>query len=134
MNTRIGWWWLLAAIVCLAEANSEGADVYTITSKTKKGETKTYDLTFGGSKTTARHVAFCPTNKKFVYLTWEYHKEKAPKPVLHIWDHRTGKTIPLYRFPGCKDPLPAIPSATDIKVCPFTGDTRLQIKRTGFDD
>ncbi len=41
---------------------------------------------------------------------------------MKVWDHRTGETIPLYRFPDTRNPLPVIPSIKALKVCPITGD------------
>jgi len=41
---------------------------------------------------------------------------------MKVWDHRTGETIPLYRFPDTRNPLPVIPSIKAMKVCPFTND------------
>jgi hypothetical protein len=121
---------LLGAVVAICEA----ASIYRITSKTKDGETKQYKVTFGPTKVTNRLVAFCPKNKKFVYLIWKDKTEKAPEPVSSIWDHRTGETVPLYKFPDSPHPLPAIARAEDIKVCPFTGDTKLKVERIGFAD
>jgi hypothetical protein len=43
-----------------------------------------------------------------------------------VWDHRTGETIPLYRFPDAKNPLPVIPSIEAMKVCPLTGDKNFE--------
>jgi hypothetical protein len=113
---------------------SSGAEIYEITSTRKDGKKLKYQVTFGGSKTHNRLTAFCPKNKKFVYLVWEASVKPEPKPVSSIWDPRSGETIPLYRFPGSPYPLPAINDISDMKVCPFTGDKKFKKKITKFDD
>jgi hypothetical protein len=54
-------------------------------------------------------------------LTWS-RNDKPPTPARKLWDYRTGETIPLYRFPKVKNPLPVIPSIEAMKACPFTND------------
>ena len=76
-----------------------------------------------------QHTAYDPASKEFVYLKW-MRGEAAPKPVASIWDHRTGETIALYKFPGVKSPLPVIPSIDAMKVCPKTGDKNFKHKAT----
>jgi len=48
---------------------------------------------------------------------------------MKFWDHGTGETISLYKFPHAKHPLPVIPSIKAMKFCPFTGDKNLKAER-----
>jgi hypothetical protein len=111
----------------------QGAEVYRITSTDGK-KTHTYELKFGGSSTHNILLAFCPKKKAFVSLAWHRTLDKAPEVAATIWDSHTGRTLKLYRFPGCADPLPVIDDIQDLKVCPFTGDKNLKAKRIGFAD
>lgn len=99
---------------------------YEVTSK-KGDKTITYNVKFGGGKLFGQHTAFDPVSKSFVYLSWRRNVE-APKPVASIWDHETGRTIKLYKFPDVKLPLPVIPSIKAMKVCPMTGDHNFKAK------
>ena len=99
---------------------------YEITS-VKGGETVTYMVNFGGGFLFEQHTAYDPVSKKFVYLQWP-RDSQAPKPVGTIWDHQTGQTLDLYKFPGVKHPLPVIPSIKAMKVCPLTGDRNFKAK------
>jgi hypothetical protein len=65
-----------------------------------------------------------------VYLTWKTG-EATPEPVATIWDHKTGETVKLYKFPDAEHPLPVIPSLKDMKVCPMTGDKEFTSMRVG---
>jgi hypothetical protein len=111
----------VAAVVALALTAGIGSagTTYQITSSNGK-ETRTYEVSFGGGKLFERLTAFDPKSKQFVYLSFR-RGSPAPEPVGAIWDHRTGETLPLYRFPGVDQPLPVIPSIDDLRVCPFTG-------------
>ena len=111
---------------------SDGGEIYRITSTDGKKGTS-YEISFGGGKSIERLTAFCPKQKKFVYLSWD-RDQKAPTPASTIWDHRTGEIIQLYKFTDCIDLLPIIPNVNAMKVCPFTGDTKFKVKRTGFYD
>ena len=71
----------------------------------------TYEVRFGGGKLMDLFTAFDPETKKFVYLQWKRSDEK-PAPAMQVWDHRTGETIPLYRFPDAKHPLPVSSSSS----------------------
>lgn len=94
----------------------------------------TYDVNFGGGKLFDQYTAFDPVTKKFVYLSWMSRPlggkkaESPPKPAFSIWNHETGKTIDLYKFPDAEHPLPVIPSIKELKVCPMTGDTDFKAK------
>lgn len=101
-------------------------NVYQVTSRDGEKEI-TYEVRFGGGKLREQFTAFDPASKKFVHLTWD-RNGKPPIPVMKIWDHRTGETIPLYDFPDSKNPLPVIPSIEAMKVCPFTGDKNFKAK------
>src|SRR5260370_40783220 len=118
---------LVLAFVLVLVTDACAGTKYRITSGQGEKEV-TYDVNFGGGKAFGRYTAFDPDTKKFVYLDWE-DKADAPKPVPVIWDHRTGETIPLYKFPGAANPLPRIPSINDRKVCPYTGDNNFEQKR-----
>ena len=111
---------------------SSGGEIYRITSSSGF-KNISYEVHFGGGKSSGKWTAFCPTKKEFVYLSWPLDKN-PPQPVAQIWDHRTGETIKLYRFPDSPDPLPVIDDVRAIKVCPFTGDRNFKITREGFYD
>jgi hypothetical protein len=118
---------LCVAVGFLASARLASAgNVYQVTSQSGE-KTITYEVTFGGGKLVDRLTAFDPETKKFVYLRWR-RSDKAPTPAMKVWDHRTGETIPLYKFPGAKHPLPVIPSLKAMKVCPLTGDKNFKAK------
>ena len=99
---------------------------YEVTSK-EGDKTITYMVNFGGGKLFEQHTAYDPVSKSFVYLSWPRNRE-APKPVSSIWDHETGRTIHLYKFPKVKHPLPVIPSIEAMKVCPKSGDRNFKSK------
>jgi hypothetical protein len=109
------------------------ANIYQITS-TDGRKTIKYEVHFGGSLDHNIWTAFCPKSQKFVYLSWLRGKQKPPQVAATIWDHQTGRTIKLYRFPNCRDPLPVIDSIADLKVCPFTGDKKFKLVRTRIAD
>jgi len=111
---------MLWHVPCPATASN----IYRVTSKAG-GRTITYEVSFGGGKLFDRFTAFDPKSRKFVYLDWK-RSGKPPQPAARIWDHRTGESISLYRFPGVAQPLPIIPSLESMKVCPFTGDRHFQ--------
>jgi len=67
---------------------------------------------------------------ELVYLTWKTG-EATPEPVATIWDHKTGETVRLYKFPDAEHPLPVIPSLKDMKVCPMTRDKEFTSMRVG---
>ncbi len=106
-------------LVLLASSALAGTG-YEVTS-TDGEKTVTYMVMFGGGMRSQRHTAYDPASKTFVYLSWP-RGEQEPKPVCSIWDHQTGRTVPLYQFPKAKHPLPVIPSIDAMKVCPKTGD------------
>jgi hypothetical protein len=120
---------LLAVLVLAVVADATAGTKWRITSKEGDKEA-TYDVNFGGGKAFGRYTAFDPDTKKFVYLDWE-DRANPPKPAAVIYDHRTGETVPLYKFPGAANPLPRIPSIDELKVCPYTGDKNFQKKRIG---
>ena len=101
-------------------------NIYQVTSK-DGDKTITYEVRFGGGKLMDQYTGFDPETKKFVYLQWKRGDEK-PAPAMKVWDHRTGETILLYKFPEAKNPLPVIPSIDDMKVCPFTNDKKFKAK------
>ncbi len=118
MNARA----LLLALIGLAciTLPALAGNVYQVTSR--QGDKRvSYEVRFGGGKLNDQLTAFDPETKKFVYLSWK-RSDARPAPAMQIWDHRTGETIPLYRFPDAKYPLPVIPSLEEMKVCPLTGD------------
>jgi hypothetical protein len=119
---------LVSAFVALAftAGNASAGTTYQITSSTG-GDTRMFEVSFGGGKAFERLTAFDPKSKKFVYLDFR-RDSPAPKPAGTIWDHRTGETLLLYKFPGVDQPLPLIPSIDDLKVCPFTGAKDLKTK------
>ena len=114
---------LLAVITNTAFAGTG----YEVTAKDGDEET-TYMVNFGGGMFFDQYTAFDPASKKFVYLSWrsrpmnDEEPEDPPKPVCSIWNHETGETIDLYKFPNVEHPLPVIPSIEKMKVCPITGD------------
>lgn len=98
------------------------------------GKTKTqYRVRFGGGKLFEMRTGFDPKTKQFVYLEWKRGTE-APAHVAVIWDHRTGETIKLYKFPGVDQPLPVIPSLAEMKVCPLTGDKNYKVGKEAIVD
>jgi hypothetical protein len=101
-------------------------NLYKVTSQ-DGDKTLTYEFRFGGGKLMDQFTAFDPETKKFVYLHWKRSDEK-PAPAMKMWDHRTGETILLYRFPDARNPLPVIPSIDTMRVCPLTGDKNFKAK------
>jgi hypothetical protein len=116
------------AILLLANIAYAGT-IYEVTA-TNGNEKVTYQVKFGGGKAVSQRTAFDPKTKKFVYLTWK-RSEPAPEPAATIWDHKTGETIKLFKFPNAENPLPIIPSIKDMKVCPLTDDKTFTFKRVG---
>ena len=108
---------LLVGITTMASAGTG----YEVTATNADGETVTYMVNFGGGMMFQQYTAWDPASEKFVHLSWG-RQEEAPKPAGKIWDHETGRTIPLYKFPKVEQPLPVIPSIDAMKVCPKTGD------------
>lgn len=106
--------------VVIGVSSASAGNVYQVTSRDGE-KTITYEVRFGGGRLMDQLTAFDPETKKFVYLQWKRSGEK-PAPAMKVWDHRTGETIPLYRFPDARNPLPVIPSIKAMKVCPITGD------------
>lgn len=117
---------LIVSGFALLATSAQGGTVYKVTSVDGEKTIK-YEVTFGGGRLFEQMTAFDPVAKKFVYLKWN-RSDARPKPASHIWDHNTGKTVPLYTFPGAKHPLPEIPSIMAMKVCPKTGDTDFKAK------
>ena len=119
---------LLFAVVGLLAGTMPAlaGNIYKVTSQ-DGDKTVTYEVRFGGGKLMDQFTAFDPETKKFVYLQWKRDGEK-PAPAMKVWDHRTGETILLYRFPDAKNPLPVIPSIDAMKVCPLTGDKNFKAK------
>jgi hypothetical protein len=119
---------LLFAVVGLLTGTTPtlAGNIYKVTSN-DGGKTVTYEVRFGGGKLMDQFTAFDPETKKFVYLQWKRSDER-PAPAMKVWDYRTGQTIPLYRFPDAKNPLPVIPSIDAMKVCPLTGDENFKAK------
>jgi hypothetical protein len=122
---------LLAAglLALIAATSALAGTIYEVTATDGK-EKVTYRVKFGGGKAVGQWTAFDPKSKKFVYLQWK-SGETPPEPVATIWDHRTGETVKLYKFPDAEHPLPVIPSIKDMKVCPLTGDKEYTSKRVG---
>jgi hypothetical protein len=120
-------------LVLLSAMFAAAGETFEITSTDGKKTIK-YEVTFGGGFDHEVWTAFCPRSQKFVRVGWLRGKEKPPQVAATIWDHQTGRTINLYRFPGCPDPLPVIDSIQAMKVCPFTGDKNFKAKRVGFAD
>lgn len=116
---------LLAALVACSAASA--GTIYKIHAKSGDKDV-TYEVRFGGGRINDHMTAFDPKSKKFVYLRWP-RKGAAPVPAGEIFDHRTGETVKLYKFPGVESPLPAIPSVADMKVCPVTGDKAFKAER-----
>jgi hypothetical protein len=108
------------ALSTAVTAPAPAGQVYRVTT-TQGREPTTYEVKFGGGKLFEQWTAFDPASRTFVYLTWPRGREQ-PKPAGSIWDHRTGATINLYKFPGVEQPLPVIPSVEELKVWPLTGD------------
>lgn len=110
---------LVVGLLCTAATASAGM-IYKVQSR-NGDQQLTYEVRFGGGKLEELFTAFDPNSKKFVYLSFPRDGE-PPAPAMIIWDHRTGEKVPLYAFPGVKDPLPVIPNIQALKVCPLTGD------------
>ncbi len=123
MKVRI----LALAFLVLATASADAGTGYKVTAKDGDKDV-TYTVNFGGGRRFERWTAFDPASKKFVYLDWT-RGEAEPKPAATIWDHRTGETTKLYKFPGVDSPLPVIPSIEAMKVCPLTGDKKFKAER-----
>jgi hypothetical protein len=111
---------LVLASLLAGTSTASAGNIYKVTSQDGE-KSVSYAVRFGGGKLMERFTAFDPESKKFVYLEWK-RSDEAPVPAMKVWDHRTGETIPLYRFPGVKDPLPVIPSIESMKACPLTND------------
>lgn len=111
----------MTLVACFLVGNlAMAGTVYQVTAQDKNGKTVTYKVTFGGGRAFEMYTAFCPEKKDFVYLRFNRRGER-PKSAGMIYDHRTGETIKLYQFEGCKTPLPVIESMQAMKVCPMTG-------------
>ncbi|MSQ97139.1 MAG: hypothetical protein EXR98_21655 [Gemmataceae bacterium] len=110
----------------IGTSSASAGTIYKVTSQ-DGDKAITYEVRFGGGRLMDQFTAFDPETKKFVYLQWE-HKGKPPTPAMKVWDHRTGETILLYRFPDAKNPLPVIPSIDAMKVCPLTNDKNFKAK------
>lgn len=93
------------------------------------GEEVSYHVRFGGGMTFNMMTAYDPISGEFVYLNWKYDEED-PAPVAKIWDHVSGRFIPLFKFPGVEQPLPVIPSIRSLQVCPKTRSKDLRIETT----
>jgi hypothetical protein len=118
---------IAAAVLASASSLASAGTEYRITSKDGE-KTITYVVQFGGGRRFERFTAFDPKSKKFVYLDFDLDG-KGPTPAGTIWDHRTGETIKLFKFPKVNQPLPLIPSIEDMKVCPITGDKHFKSER-----
>lgn len=105
---------------------ARAGNVYQVTSR-DGAKSITYEVRFGGGRLMDQYTAFDPETKKFVYLQWKRDGER-PAAAMRVWDHRTGETVLLYRFPGARHPLPVIPSVKAMKVCPLTGDKEFKAK------
>jgi hypothetical protein len=108
----------MLVVLLTAGGQVQAGTTYRITSTDGK-KSMEYKVDFGGGKLFEKLTAFDPKSKTFVYLSW-----MRDKPAGTIWDYRSGEVIRLYKFPGVDQPLPAIPSINDLKVCPFTGDKK----------
>ncbi len=116
------------AIVLLALAASPALAGIEFRVTSKDGDrTVKYGVKFGGGRLFEQRTAFDPVSGRFVYLKWN-RGEAAPKSAGKIWDHQTGRTINLYKFPKVDHPLPVIPSIDAMKVCPKTGDPNFEAK------
>jgi len=115
---------LAATFLALIASTSDAGTGYKVTAKEGDKEVA-YDVKFGGGKKFEQWTAFDPASKKFVYMQWP-RGQAEPKPAPTIWDHRTGETVKLYKFPGVESPLPVIPSVEEMKVCPLTGDKKFK--------
>jgi hypothetical protein len=111
---------LLVLPLALLAAPAFAGTEYEVTSK-QGDKTITYRVSFGGGKLFERYTAYDPASKSFVYLSWP-RNENPPEPVFSIWDHQTGRTLQLFKFPDVEHPLPLIPSIEEMKVCPKTED------------
>src|SRR5262245_54892790 len=93
---------LFVAVILLAGSSEASAGkVYKVISK-DGDKTIAYEVQFGGGRKFEQHTAFDPETKKFVYLQWKRGGEQ-PAPAMKVWDHRTGETLQLYRFPNAKN-------------------------------
>lgn len=119
-------------VLSLGWTTARAGDIYEV-SATKGSEKVTYQVRFGEGKLAINWTAFDPKSQKFVYLTYR-RTEAKPEPAATIWDHKTGETVKLYKFPGVDQPLPIIPSIQDMKFCPITGDKQFTSKRVGIFD
>lgn len=113
-------------LLFLASAIVSAGEVYRVTAQEGR-KTVTYEVRFGGGRMHDQFTAFDPETKKFVYLEWK-RGDNPPVPEMKIWDHQTGETISLYRFPKAQHPLPVIPSMDSIRICPITKDRKFQAK------
>lgn len=121
---------LAVALLALMSGTALAGTIYEVTAKKGDEEVK-YRVKFGGGKAAIVWTAFDPDTKTFVYLSFNRDKAAVPEPAATIYDHRTGETIKLYKFPNAKNPLPVIPKLDEMKVCPLTGDTKFSAKRVG---
>jgi hypothetical protein len=119
---------LALGLVLACVAAAPAGTIYKVTAK-KGEETVTYEVRFGGTRLAETWTAFDPKTKKFVHLSWMRRGGKEPEPAALIWDHRTGQTVKLYKFPGASAPLPVIPNIEAMKVCPITGDKAFKAVR-----
>jgi hypothetical protein len=117
---------LVSVSILIGTSLASAGNIYKVTSQ-DGDKTISYEVRFGGGRLMDQFTAFDPETKKFVYLQWE-RKGKAPIPAMKLWDHRTGETISLYRFPNVKNPLPVIPSIDAMKACPITNDKNFKAK------
>tara|TARA_B100000676_G_C17264661_1_gene429926 strand:+ start:78 stop:464 length:387 start_codon:yes stop_codon:yes gene_type:complete len=123
----------LLIILAVCSSASLAGTGYEVTSK-DGDRTVTYMVRFGGGKLFEQYTAYDPDSKSFVYLTWPRRGGKPPVPAARIWDHESGRTIELFKFPKVKHPLPVIPDIKAMKVCPKTGDKDFKaVRRLAYD-
>ena len=120
--------YLFTLLFCAALAiPTMAGTTYRVSATDSNGKALTYEVSFGGGKLFEQYTAYDPASGGFVYLKWK-RGEAKPKPAANIWDHTTGKTIKLYKFPDVDQPLPIIPSIREMMFCPKTGDKDYQSK------
>ena len=112
-------------LVLFADSSFAGM-AYEVTSR-QGTKTVKYMVNFGGGRMMDQWTAFDPVSKKFVYFGWS-RDQSTPLKVGSIWDHESGVTRDLYKFPNVPHPLTVIPSISAMKVCPVTGDRKFTIR------
>lgn len=77
---------------------------------------------------------YCDKCDKWVVITYNSKKEKAPTPIAEFWDPSTGELRQIYKCPTCQHPFVFIKDVKEIKFCPKCKKACIESKRSMFYD